>query len=286
MSWGTTTKRGSLSTVQNDNISTYRRAPMTISSMGIIVTPRHHLTEAYPTAPHEPSGAGFTSHGAHAVELGEARPHEIVNTNFVCGASMGTNVHVPDLVRAFPTAGCFVPDRGLFRLRRPHAVCMVFPSGHFLMAGTRAPIQALLAAWKFVWMFRRAGVTSASVAQFMICNIASTASVGAWVDIFRFSRKDFPNVTSTFETFPGCTIRSTGGTKAVFTVFTSGKFNIVGPPSLEQTRRIFQRVVERLGPYLRTTPDEIADLKRRAHEARHGVAASAAKKKPRPSSTT
>ena len=237
----------------------------------------NELWNAYPTAPTEPRG-GFTNHGAHAVDISNASPREIVNTNFVCGATIGNSLHVPDIVRVMPTAGCFTPDRGQFRLRRPHAVCMVFPSGHFLMAGTRSPIQALLAAWKFVWMFRRAGMTNATVAHFMICNIASTASVGAWVDIFSFSRKDFPNITSTFETFPGCTIRSTDGTKAVFTVFTSGKFNIVGPPSVEQTQRIFNRVVQRIGPYLRTTPEQISDLKRRAHEARHGSRSRNAKK--------
>lgn len=233
----------------------------------------------YPEPPREPVGG--MGGGAHDVPVADAPPGVIVNTNFVCEATMGASAHVQDVVDALPVASCYIPARGQFRLKRPHAVCMAFPSGYFLMVGTRTPVQALLAAWKFVLMFRKAGVASASVAHFLVCNIASTASVGAWVDIFSFSKKDFPNVTATFETFPGCTIRSTGGTKAVFTVFTSGKFNIVGPPSLEQTRRIFSRVVARLGPYLRTTEAEIEDLKRRAHEARHG----AARRRPKPAAS-
>ncbi|MHA1680389.1 MAG: hypothetical protein ACTSUE_05235 [Promethearchaeota archaeon] len=175
-------------------------------------------------------------------------PGCVQDTNVVATFYLGHPINLKDVTYKLVYVEFIRRIFGAIRIRftNPKSICLVFATGRVVVAGALSTIAAQNIASQCVRMLEGVGVENISVSNFLIRNRMSTVDMGHGIDLFRL-----------VELFDGCSYDGSFsgtyfkpiGAGVRIGMFTTGKVNIAGSKSVQQTlthvSRIMRDVVSR-----------------------------------------
>lgn len=136
-----------------------------------------------------------------------------------------------------------------FKLRRPRATTLLFPSGNQVVAGTKSVSKALLAHHCFARiMSRLTGTRGTRCHSFGIQNIVSSAHFGHKIDIAKFAKSHDTEVSYDPMVFPGARCRMHGAPTSTL-LFSSGNAVITGAKAEEDAVQSYHIMHQKVAEY-------------------------------------
>jgi len=148
--------------------------------------------------------------------------------NVVASATLGQNIDLNSVVKAFPSVE-YRPEQfpGLvFRLKKPKTATLIFGSGKMVCTGAKSERQAKKAVRKVVRELKDNGIVIRGKPIIKVQNIVASASLGGRIDLEK-STYTLGRTMYEPEQFPGLIYRM-NEPKVVILVFASGKIVCTG----------------------------------------------------------
>lgn len=173
----------------------------------------------------------------------------IVNTIFTC--SLGVNIKLSEI--SGKLTNCRYDKRrfsgAIIQFRKPKATVLLFSTGRAVIAGARTEEQATDTISQMSRRLEDAGL-SPQLSQLQRKNTVAACDMGQKIDLYRLV-KDYPQQSLWEpELFNGLKFQFERKQKAVAIVFASGKFNVTGAGSEENTIEKCEKMKEILNKYV------------------------------------
>jgi transcription initiation factor TFIID TATA-box-binding protein len=189
----------------------------------------------------------FTSHYIFGVMDGMLKYKASINIeNVVASATLGQNIDLNSVVKAFPSVE-YRPEQfpGLvFRLKKPKTATLIFGSGKMVCTGAKSERQAKKAVRKVVRELKDNGIVIRGKPVIKVQNIVASASLGGRIDLEK-STYTLGRTMYEPEQFPGLIYRM-DEPKVVILLFASGKLVCTGAKKEDEVYESVTKLHNRL----------------------------------------